>query len=199
MGTYVCGNRGVRHTLGAPTLITLWLVLATQEATHPSETLKWQEIGGRGAEGRGILGAGGTTGHRKEGSVEAQALCSMEKRNLNDFQPGTSPLPSRPILDGQGGKPTDFSLLQMCTSPNFRGTSKCLALSLSPKPPGSAGQQKPAWRHARGSFEEGMRRRAGITSKRNPRLSNASRPLSREPTPMKGGGRASDRGLWVKR
>ena len=86
MGTYVCEKRGTIHTLHIPTLRTLQLVLATQEATHSSETLKWQER-------RGYLGQEGPHGTGGRG-VEAQALCSIKVRNVKDSLPGTiSPYP----------------------------------------------------------------------------------------------------------
>lgn len=83
MGTYVCEKTETIHTLNPPALVTLWLVLATEEAIHPSEALKWPE--------EGISGAGRTTWDRRERSVETQALDSIKVRNVNDFQPGTSP------------------------------------------------------------------------------------------------------------
>lgn len=72
MGTYVCEKRGTIHTLVPSALGNLWLVLATQEATHPSEILMWPK--------ERIPGAGGTTWDRKEGSVEAQALLLYQSK-----------------------------------------------------------------------------------------------------------------------
>lgn len=85
MGTYVCEKTETIRTWALPAPVTLWLVLATEEAIHPSEMLKWPE--------EGMPGAGGTTGDRREGSVEAQAICSIKVRNVNDFQQGQFPPP----------------------------------------------------------------------------------------------------------
>jgi len=125
VGTYVCEKRGTIHTLDVPTLRTLQLVLATQEATHPSETLTWQER-------RGYLGQEGPHGTGEMG-VEAQALCSIKVRNVKDFLPGTiSPLSVRetPQTDRQTDTHHTHGFLLSPDLPVFKFQSHTSILAL---------------------------------------------------------------------
>lgn len=93
---------------------------------------------------------------QREGSVEAQTVCSIRVRNVNDCLPGTSP----PYPRWSGRHTQRFLLSPDLSVFQCHSHKPILALYLFPTSPldqqGSRKeQQKPAWGQAHRTFEDG--------------------------------------------